>query len=120
MCRCFCTHAQVYMSCCLNTSSVYTHLDVVIEDQVLVLVALQECVGILQLEVLKLQHSLGPSAHDSLYELIQELQPARPVSSYAECRAGIPAARYALTLLLPNATAEPAVLCCAVLCCILR
>ena len=62
----------------------YKHLDVVIEDQVLVLVPLQECVGILQLEVLKLQHSLGPSAHHSLYKLVQELQPTRPVSSYDE------------------------------------
>ena len=39
----------------------------------LILVALQQRVGIWKLEVLKLQHSFGPPAHDSLYKLIQDL-----------------------------------------------
>lgn len=50
------------------------YLNVIIEDQMLVLVALQQCVSILQLEVLELQHCLGPSAHHCLHKLIQELQ----------------------------------------------
>lgn len=35
-------------------AAVRSYLDVIIEDQMLVLVALQQCVSILQLEVLKL------------------------------------------------------------------
>ena len=49
------------------------HLDVIVEDQVLMLVALQESVGVLQLEVLELQHCLGPPAHHCLHKLIQNL-----------------------------------------------
>jgi hypothetical protein len=56
---------------------VKSHLNVVIEDQMLVLVPLQQCVSILQLEVLKLQHCFGPSAHHCFYKLIQELQQAQ-------------------------------------------
>ena len=49
------------------------HLDVIIEDQVLMLVALQQGVSILQLEVLKLQHRLGPPTHHCFHKLIQDL-----------------------------------------------
>ena len=59
---------------CVVAAAVRLYLNVIIEDQMLVLVALQQCVSILQLEVLKLQHRLGPSAHHCLYKLIQQLQ----------------------------------------------
>ena len=59
---------------CVVAAAVKFYLNVIIEDQMLVLVALQQCVSILQLEVLKLQHCLGPSAHHCFYKLIQQLQ----------------------------------------------
>ena len=49
------------------------HLDVIVEDQVQMLVALQQSVRILQLEVLKLQHCLGPPTHHRLHKLVQNL-----------------------------------------------
>ena len=54
--------------------STSTHLDVIVEDQMLMLVALQQRVSILQLKVLKLQHCLGPPTHHCFHKLIQDLQ----------------------------------------------
>ena len=51
------------------------YLDIIIEDQVLMLVALQQRVGILQLEIFKLQNCLGPPTHHRLHKLVQNLQP---------------------------------------------
>ena len=49
-------------------------LDVVIEDKVVVTVPLQEGPGMLLVEVLKLQHCLGPPPQDGCHKLIHQLQ----------------------------------------------
>lgn len=50
-------------------------LDVVIEDEVVVAVPLQEGPGMLLVEILKLQHCLGPPRQHSCHKLIHQLQP---------------------------------------------
>jgi len=49
-------------------------LDVVVEDKIVVTVPLQEGPGVLLVEVLKLQHCLGPSPQHSCHKLIHQLQ----------------------------------------------
>ena len=72
---------------CVVAAAMKFYLNVIIEDQMLVLVALQQCVSVLQLEVLKLQHRLGPSAHHRLYKLIQELQQTQTLQLSRHVRA---------------------------------
>ena len=61
------------------------YLDVIVEDQMLVLVALQQRMRILKLEILKLQHSFGPPTHHSFHKLIHDLQHSRYVGVYQNC-----------------------------------
>ena len=48
-------------------------LDVIIEDEVVVAVPAQQGAGVLVVEVLKLQHSLGPPTQHSCHKLINQL-----------------------------------------------
>ena len=50
-------------------------LDVVVEDKIIVAVPLQEGPGVLLVEVLKLQHCLGPPPQHGYHKLIHQLQP---------------------------------------------
>jgi hypothetical protein len=51
-----------------------THLDVIIEDQVMLPVPLQQCQSVLHFKIFKLQHSVGPACHDSSHKLHQNRQ----------------------------------------------
>jgi len=57
-----------------DQNGVKIDLDVVVEDKVVVAVPLQEGAGMLLVEVLKLQHCLGPSPQHSCHKLIHQLQ----------------------------------------------
>ena len=65
-----CDHSHVF-----DQIKAETDLDVVIEDKVVVTVPLQKGPGMLLVEVLKLQHCLGPPPQDGCHKLIHQLQP---------------------------------------------
>lgn len=53
------------------------HLDVIIEDQMVIPVPVQQWVGIGHVEILKLKHSIRPSPHHGSHKLINHLHASR-------------------------------------------
>ena len=56
---------------------VLAHLNVIVEDQVVISVSVQQWMGIGHVEILKLQHSIWPSPHHCFHKLINHLHASR-------------------------------------------